>query len=158
MKIKSETYDATKEEAIAHMLLESPEAEVYGITGSDDLIWECDNGKEIAKYTQGCIGFKNGSFEKFPQTTGNEDYDYLQRTVDVPDHDCDVHLVFPSGEVLAIQARPSNASEGYNGSLDFCLPKNTCVTNWEGDDMKSSKPYSNEEHERFAKQLVVELP
>ena len=88
-------------------------------------------------------------------------YDFQEIDIDAPEHDCDINIKFPSGKIVTVQARPSNADEGYNGSLDIILPKNQCVTNWMGDDMSSAPPFSkqkNSAHERLAKQLVMELP
>jgi hypothetical protein len=83
--------------------------------------------------------------------------------VDVPQYDCDITLKFPSGKVIVIQARPSNAEADYNGSLDFILPENMGVTNWIGDDMEPAPMVddgvvSGADHYRLAKQLVIELP
>lgn len=81
--------------------------------------------------------------------------------VELPKHDADVEIVFPGGKIVLVQARPSNADEGYNGSLDICLPDNTLVSNWHGDHMESAPPASDNplgSHERIAKQLVIELP
>lgn len=77
--------------------------------------------------------------------------------VALPHHDADVILEFPGGPVVTIQARPSNAAEGYNGSLDIILPENQQVTNWEGDDMQPAKS-EWQAHALFAKQLVTTLP
>lgn len=78
--------------------------------------------------------------------------------VEVPSHDCDVEIVFPGGEKMIVQCRPSNASESYEGSLDIILPKDQIVLVWEGDDMKPSKSVNGDETARIAKQLVTELP
>ena len=77
--------------------------------------------------------------------------------VPVPDHDCDFTLVFPSGREILIQCRPSNADDGYNGSLDIVLPEDMPVVNWAGDNMQPA-PQCAQECERLAKQLVMELP
>jgi len=78
--------------------------------------------------------------------------------VDVPEHDCDIVLKFPTGEIITIQARPSNAETDYNGSLDIILPKDQPVTNWLGDDMAPSPKVGKTQCCRLAKQLVMELP
>ena len=84
---------------------------------------------------------------------------FKTKTIKVPEHDCDIELVFASGNRLTIQCRPSNASEGYNGSLDILLHDNTNVTCWEGDDMTPSRAsHPKLPEERYAKQLVIELP
>jgi len=86
-------------------------------------------------------------------------YKFTEHPVLVPNHDCDVVLVFPNGETLTVQCRPSNADENYNGSLDIILWDNEAVTCWEGDDMKVAPPVSKgSQHERLAKQLVMTLP
>ncbi len=79
--------------------------------------------------------------------------------IDLPNHDCDVTIRFPGGKELVVQVRPSNGDIDYNGSLDIILPDNTVVTNWVGEDMEAA-PVGNgcREHERFARQLVMELP
>lgn len=84
-----------------------------------------------------------------------ENYKYTEHTVDIPTHDCDVNLKLPNGKVISIQFRPSNADTNYNGSLDFILPYNEDVTCWQGDDMD---PAPGKGHERYAKQLMMELP
>ena len=86
--------------------------------------------------------------------------DHSFRRILVPDADCDVVLVFPSGNVIEIQSRPSNGDGGnYNGSLDIILPFNMNVVCWEGDDMKPSKANCPDRpEERFAKQLNAEIP
>jgi hypothetical protein len=92
---------------------------------------------------------------------------FKEIVVELPAHDCDVVVVFPGGEKIVLQARPSNADTKrdrsiYNGSLDFILPRDTHVTAWIGDEMKPSPQASpdcpNRQHERIAKQIVVELP
>lgn len=84
---------------------------------------------------------------------------YTQRTIKVPEIDCDFFLKFPSGKVVQIQCRPSNADVDYNGSLDIILPDNQYVINWKGDHMAPSKASSKKiPYERFAKQLCTELP
>lgn len=88
------------------------------------------------------------------------------QTVIIPDHDCDLVLVFPSGKEISIQHRPSNASgEDYQGSLDFILPEDTCVTNWKGDSMQPAPAFVPlmhkgpvREESRLAKQLCMEIP
>ena len=83
-----------------------------------------------------------------------------ERTIEMPNHDCDLVLRFPSGKTIVIQSRPSNADVNYNGSLDIILPENMAVTNWYGDDMEYAPPISqtSPENIRRAKQIVVELP
>lgn len=78
---------------------------------------------------------------------------------EMPKHDADVVVVFPGGKELIIQARPSNADEGYNGSLDIILPDDQVVINLKGDDMEPA-PAADEKcnNTRVAKQLVTELP
>lgn len=76
--------------------------------------------------------------------------------VEMPHHDCDVLLTFPSGKTVIIQVRPSNADINYNGSLDIILPNDQLVTNWQGD--MSPAPAARQDHTRKAKQLVTELP
>lgn len=78
--------------------------------------------------------------------------------IDAPDHDFDLTIVWPNGEEITIQARPSNADVNYNGSLDIILPRNQAVTNWEGDEMKPAKSVHGQDETRLAKQLVMELP
>lgn len=82
---------------------------------------------------------------------------FTEKRITMPNSDCDVVLAFPGGKELLIQARPSNADVGYNGSLDIILPDNQPVTNWEGDDMKAARSVRGQAHTRFAKQLVTEL-
>jgi hypothetical protein len=84
---------------------------------------------------------------------------FSTKRVKVPNHDCDVILTFSNGKEIHIQCRPSNADEGYKGSFDIILPENMNVICWEGDDMEPSKATSpNTPEQRFAKQLVTELP
>ena len=79
--------------------------------------------------------------------------------VRVPNCDCDIVLQFPCGKAIIVQCRPSNADEGYEGSLDIVLPEDQTVTCWEGDEMKAAKQVSRgQSHIRRAKQLVLELP
>ena len=82
------------------------------------------------------------------------------KKVKVPDIDCDVILQFPSGKEIVIQSRPSNGDgDKYNGSLDIILPYNMNVVCWEGDEMTPSKAsHPDLPEERFAKQLVAEIP
>lgn len=81
------------------------------------------------------------------------------RRVLMPKEDCDIVLVFPGNEELVIQARPSNADNGYNGSLDIILPTEDVVTNWQGEDMEPAPQWhQGGAHERLAKQLSTELP
>lgn len=82
------------------------------------------------------------------------------KTIDVkmPKHDCDVVLTFTSGKRITLQARPGNADIDYNGSFDIILPDDQVVTCWRGDDMEPAKRVGKHEHERKAKQLVIELP
>ena len=86
--------------------------------------------------------------------------DNFVKKIMVPDTDCDVVLVFPSGNVIEIQSRPSNGDGGnYNGSLDIILPFNTSVVCWEGDDMKPAQANCpNRPQERFAKHLYTKIP
>lgn len=80
--------------------------------------------------------------------------------VAMPKHDADVVLTFPGGEKVTIQARPSNADMGYNGSLDIILPDDQAVTCWKGDDMEAA-PVAYRKgpaHIRLTKQLCCELP
>lgn len=88
---------------------------------------------------------------------------FLIKNVEVPNHDCDINLHFPDGQIVSIQIRPSNAEADYKGSLDFILPKNQGVTNWIGDDMEPAPMVddgvvSGAGHFRLAKQLVTEIP
>ena len=80
--------------------------------------------------------------------------------VQLPKHDADVVIVFPGGDKLLVQARPSNASEDHNGSLDIILPRDECITCWRGDDMEDAPMMvgGTGAHERLAKQLVTVLP
>jgi hypothetical protein len=86
--------------------------------------------------------------------------DFVVKRIEVPDMDCDVILVFPSGNEIEIQSRPSNGDGGdYNGSLDIILPHNLHITCWEGDDMTPSKAIRPDHPEtRLAKQLYTEIP
>lgn len=63
---------------------------------------------------------------------------FTERRIKMPKHDADVVLVFPGGQELLIQARPSNADGDYPGSLDIVLPDDQAVTNWKGDDMANA--------------------
>jgi len=80
--------------------------------------------------------------------------------VEMPENDCDVILVFPSGKEITIQSRPSYADGDYAGSLDIILPECTCVICWKGDNMEPAPEANGPEfpHERMAKQLIIELP
>lgn len=79
--------------------------------------------------------------------------------INLPKDDADVTLVFPGGEKLVVQARPSNADGNYNGSLDVILPDDSLVTVFRGDDLdKSEAPDASRPHERVGKQIVSELP
>lgn len=85
--------------------------------------------------------------------------EFKEITVDLPPHDCDVLIKFPDGQVLTVQARPGNAAENYNGSLDIILPKQQLVATYAGDDLaKSAARDQARPHERFAKQIVTDLP
>jgi hypothetical protein len=84
--------------------------------------------------------------------------DYDNQTVILPDCDCDVILVFPSGKQMEIQCRPSNADEGYNGSLDIVLPEDMPVICWEGEDMKPASQIGDQPEYRRVRQIVTELP
>ena len=84
------------------------------------------------------------------------------RTVNIPDDDIDVTLVFPSGKKVVIQARPSNGhtdEDGnvYNGSLDIILPEENSVTVWSGVYMQDSKE-TDDANTRLGDQIVLELP
>jgi hypothetical protein len=86
---------------------------------------------------------------------------YSEFCIPVPDHDCDIVLQLPGNKELIVQLRPSNADVNYNGSLDIILPENTIISCFEGDDLQPAKtPKGNKvrSHEKFAKQLVCELP
>lgn len=85
------------------------------------------------------------------------DYKFSTIPVKLPDHDCDVEIVFPSGHKVVVQVRPSNADIDYEGSLDFILPYDMAVTCWKGDDMEDA-PELCAPHIRQAKQLVAEIP
>jgi hypothetical protein len=86
-------------------------------------------------------------------------YKFKTKRIKVPDCDCDITLVFPSKKQITIQCRPSNADEGYNGSLDILLPDNANVVCWKGDDMEAAPArHPNYPHARYAKHLLVELP
>lgn len=76
----------------------------------------------------------------------------------VPEKDCDIELVFPGGETLTIQCRPSNGDVNYNGSLDILFPHPTNITCWIGHDMKPAPKQKKmgQEH-RVAEQIVTEL-
>ncbi len=78
--------------------------------------------------------------------------------VKAPRCDADVIIELPNGQTIQVQLRPSNADDGYNGSLDVILPNTQLVTNWAGDDMRPAQPCHGEPHSLFAKQLVTELP
>jgi|GEM_PF-5610523 len=91
--------------------------------------------------------------------------------VELPRWDADVIIVFPGGEEMVIQARPSNADVNHNGSLDIILPTDQVVTAWKGDDMEHAPAravfakitYPEREdremdHVRVAKQLAMNLP
>lgn len=76
-----------------------------------------------------------------------------------PDHDFDLNIKFPSGKVVSIQARPSNADDdGYNGSLDIVLPENQPVTNWLLERMEPAPLVDNLPECHNAGQLGMELP
>jgi hypothetical protein len=76
----------------------------------------------------------------------------------MPDRDVDIMLCF-GGQIVVIQARPTNAEENYHGSLDVILPEPKLVTNLVGESMKASyAPNKGRPHERYADQLVMELP
>ncbi|RDJ34917.1 MAG: hypothetical protein DWQ19_08770 [Crenarchaeota archaeon] len=66
-------------------------------------------------------------------------YKFTTQTVKMPENDCDVILQFPSGKEVLIQARPTNAEEDYDGSLDIILPEDMPVINWQGDDMEPAE-------------------
>ncbi len=88
--------------------------------------------------------------------------EFREIEVIMPCFDADVVVKFPSGKKLVIQARPSNADVNYTGSLDVILPDDkTIVTCWVGDDMEAGAAVCDDprqQHIRFAKQLVFELP
>jgi len=84
-------------------------------------------------------------------------YKHSDFCVDIPNHDCDVTIKLNSGKEILVQIRPSNADGDYNGSLDVILSENLVVLCYEGDNMENSKaPFSDRQHERFAKQMVIE--
>lgn len=80
------------------------------------------------------------------------------RYVELPKADCDVVIVFPGGDELLIQARPSNADTDYNGSLDIILPDDQEVCCWIGSEMTPAPAVGRQAHVRLAEQLVTELP
>lgn len=83
---------------------------------------------------------------------------YRQIVVEAPKIDCDVMIRLPGGlDWIQVQLRPSNAAEGYNGSLDVILPKDQAVTLWSGDSMQPSVATADP-NTRVGKQLVTELP
>ena len=82
--------------------------------------------------------------------------------VELPKWDADVVIVFPGGEELVVQARPSNADVNYNGSLDIILPTDQVVTARKGDDMEHAPAiypeYCPQATRCVAKQLAMNLP
>lgn len=87
------------------------------------------------------------------------DYKFTESLHDAPDHDCDFIIKFPGGQQLVIQLRPSNADEGYQGSLDIILPYDQPVACFKGDDLLPAKPVERELPNRLlAKHLIAELP
>lgn len=84
---------------------------------------------------------------------------FSNRTINIPDNDCDITLKFKNGKEITIQCRPSNADVGYEGSLDIILPENQSVICWEGDNLEPAKAsHENCPNERIAKQLCIEMP
>ena len=85
--------------------------------------------------------------------------DFKEIRVELPTIDADVVIVFPGGKEMVVQARPSNAEENYNGSLDIILPEDQLVLVWKGDDMEPSEaPYPDSQESRIGKQFVTNLP
>lgn len=81
------------------------------------------------------------------------------KKIHLPEADCDIVLVFPNGEELELQHRPSNADVDYNGSFDIILPHNTPVFTYLGDNLEPSKcAYVGQEHMRRCKQIVFAIP
>ena len=82
-------------------------------------------------------------------------YKFSEHTIQLEQHDCDVNLRLPNGEVIAVQYRV----EGY--SIDVCLPQDLSVINWTGDDMEpapeAEKLSAGMPHVRLAKQLCIGL-
>jgi hypothetical protein len=78
--------------------------------------------------------------------------------IQLPKHDADVILVLPNGEKIQVQFRACDE----HPSIDICLPYDTSVTNWKGDDMEDAPPINghddpNCQHIRVVKQLVIAL-
>jgi hypothetical protein len=79
--------------------------------------------------------------------------------VNVSDGDADVVLVFPDGQEMVIQLRPSNADTDYNGTMDIILPRNQSVVNWIGENMEEAPAMNPDKpHIREARHLYTELP
>ncbi len=81
-------------------------------------------------------------------------YSYIEHNIDLPaTSDVDVNLRLPNGRIMVVQYR----IEG--GSIDICLPENTPVVNWQGDDMEPAIGLDGfpEGNVRMAKQLMIEL-
>lgn len=72
------------------------------------------------------------------------------------DKNADITITLPSGKVMQLQWRV----EGTSPSMDVCLPYDTPVTNWKGDDMADApvapSPHPRQ-HIRIAKQLVIDF-
>jgi hypothetical protein len=94
----------------------------------------------------------------------NYPYPFSTETVHLPDHDCDVVLLFPNGKEVHIQIRPSNAEHYngfvYNGSLDVILPDNRAVYLYKDDDLEPAPQINIKDHPhgRISKQIVCEIP
>lgn len=92
--------------------------------------------------------------DKTKDTSG---YKHSEVVVDLPKHDTDVTLRLPNGQLMEVQFRVEQPS------VDFVLPEDCAVTNWQGDDMEPAKALRGKPgqgsmaHVRLAKQLAIPL-
>ena len=79
-------------------------------------------------------------------------YEYGETLLQLPDHDFDINLRLPNGQLVALQWRIESPS------MDVVLPENLSVVNWIGDDMEPAPKVKDcPAHIRQAKQLVIEF-
>jgi len=84
-----------------------------------------------------------------------DNYRFGTMEIQLPNYEADIKLVLPNGEHITLQYRLEGPS------IDVCMPWDTSVTNWKGDDMEDAPPLTEDKahaHIRMAKQLVIDLP
>ena len=83
----------------------------------------------------------------------------MQKKIHLPECDCDLVLVFPSGKEVQLEHRPSDSDDEYEGSFAVILPNNIDVVTYKGDNREpSSTAFPGQEHFRTCKQIYFEIP